>query len=384
MKKVFISGCYDMLHSGHISFFKEASKYGDLYVGIGSDKTIRELKGRDTVNSENERLFMIKSIKYVKDAWINSGSGIMDFEDDLIKFKPDIFIVNEDGNSPIKLDMCNKLGIEYVVLERIPEPGLTPRSTTDIRNSNNCLLPYRLDLAGTWIDQPYVNKFSSGWAITISLEPIVEYNERSGMSTSTRNAAKKIWQYQLPVLHPEKLAEILFSYENAPGNKEEVSGAQDSIGICVPGLCRHFYSDEKYWPNTIERIDDDKILRWLEEHIYLVPLWPREPNLDLLSNTNINKENVQVLTNASEKTWQGIINQNLEDFSSGFLDSFDAQIKMFPNMINEKIENVINQYRDTALAWKLAGAGGGGYLVLISDIKIKNSMEIKIRRSDSL
>lgn len=43
-KKVFVSGCYDMLHSGHVAFFKEASRYGDLYVGIGSDRTIEELK----------------------------------------------------------------------------------------------------------------------------------------------------------------------------------------------------------------------------------------------------------------------------------------------------------------------------------------------------
>jgi cytidyltransferase-like protein len=55
-KKVFVSGCYDLLHSGHVAFFKEASQFGDLYVGIGSDETIKDLKGRPTVNSEQERL----------------------------------------------------------------------------------------------------------------------------------------------------------------------------------------------------------------------------------------------------------------------------------------------------------------------------------------
>ncbi|MHB9141732.1 MAG: adenylyltransferase/cytidyltransferase family protein, partial [Paludibacter sp.] len=38
-KKVFVSGCYDMLHSGHVAFFEEAAQHGDLYVGIGSDNT---------------------------------------------------------------------------------------------------------------------------------------------------------------------------------------------------------------------------------------------------------------------------------------------------------------------------------------------------------
>ena len=41
-KKVFVSGCYDLLHSGHVEFFRQAAEYGDLYVGIGSDATIQE------------------------------------------------------------------------------------------------------------------------------------------------------------------------------------------------------------------------------------------------------------------------------------------------------------------------------------------------------
>ena len=46
-KKVFVSGCYDMLHSGHVAFFAEAATHGDLYVGLGSDKTInrKEITG---------------------------------------------------------------------------------------------------------------------------------------------------------------------------------------------------------------------------------------------------------------------------------------------------------------------------------------------------
>ena len=43
-KKVFVSGCFDMLHSGHVAFLKEAASLGDLYVCIGSDKTVYGLK----------------------------------------------------------------------------------------------------------------------------------------------------------------------------------------------------------------------------------------------------------------------------------------------------------------------------------------------------
>ncbi|MEN8123443.1 MAG: adenylyltransferase/cytidyltransferase family protein, partial [Bacteroidota bacterium] len=93
-KKVFVSGCYDMLHSGHFAFFEEASQYGDLYVGIGSDETIMSLKGRPTVNPEKERLYMVESLRFVKAAFINSGSGIIDFEEEIKTVKPDILFVN--------------------------------------------------------------------------------------------------------------------------------------------------------------------------------------------------------------------------------------------------------------------------------------------------
>jgi len=381
MTKVFVSGCYDMLHSGHVAFFREASHYGDLYVGLGSDSTIQDLKGRSTINSEQERLYMVKSIKYVTDAFINSGNGIMDFVQELERLKPDFFVVNEDGFSPAKQELCDKLGIKLKVLERVPDAGLPARSTTEIRNSNNCQLPYRIDLAGTWIDQPYVSKFHPGWAITLSLEPIIEYNERCGMSTSTRNAAKKIWPYHLPLEKPEMLAEILFKFENTPGSKI-ISGAQDSIGICMPGLVRHYY-DNAFWPKKFESVHDEKIINWLEEHLFMVLLWPREKGLDLLKETCINTENVKALANAAERCWEAIMNRNLESFASAFLDSFNAQVKMFPAMVNSEVQRAIDEYKDGALGWKLAGAGGGGYMILISEKPIKGAMRIKVRRKET-
>ena len=132
-KKVFVSGCFDLLHSGHIAFFQEASAFGDVYVAIGSDKTVFDLKGRAPVNNEDERLYMIKAVSCVKDAFISNGSGVLDFVDELKYLKPDILIVNEDGNLPSKKDLCAQLGIEYKILKRTPHEGLAPRSTTDLR-----------------------------------------------------------------------------------------------------------------------------------------------------------------------------------------------------------------------------------------------------------
>jgi mevalonate kinase len=51
-------------------------------------------------------------------------------------------------------------------------------------------------------------------------------------------------------------------------------------------------------------------------------------------------------------------------------------------MMNDKIAGVIDSYRDTALSWKLSGAGGGGYLILISEKVIPNAIRVKIRIKD--
>ena len=378
-KRVFVSGCFDMLHSGHIAFLKEAAEFGDLYIGLGSDKTLKELKGREPVNSEDERLYMLSALACVHKVSVNRGSGLIDFIDDIKIIKPDFLIVNEDGHTPEKEQLCRKMNIDYKVLKRIPHANLPIRSTTSLRTVKP--MPYRIDLAGTWIDQPYVSKYYPGSAITASLEPTIEFNERSGMATSTRKKAIELWNDHLPLEKPEKLAKTLFRYDNDPGTVE-VSGSQDSIGITMPGINKFYYEEGKYWPSRFENISDLNTITWLEDKISMVTLWPRPVDFNVLNETYINAENVRKLTEAADLAWEGISEMNISKFSQGFLDSFNSQIRMFPKMTNTEIQKVIDQYKDVALAWKLSGAGGGGYLILISEKEIPNSFKIKIRIKD--
>ncbi len=378
-KIVFVSGCFDILHSGHIAFLKEASQFGDLYVGLGSDKTVYDLKGRKTVNSEDERLYMLEALSCVNNVRINKGSGILDFLDDMKEIMPDIFVVNEDGHTPEKEQICSELGIGYKILKRIPHGNLPVRSTTSLRKETP--IPYRVDLAGTWIDQPYVSKYHPGWAITASIEPTIEFNERSGMATSTRKKAIELWNDHLPMENPEKLAKILFRYDNLPGTKD-VSGSQDSIGISMPGINRFFYEKEEYWPSRFETITDISTIDWLEKRLFMISLWPRPADFVVLENTNITAENVKKLSDAAEKAWEGLIKKDIAIFSEGFLASFNAQVAMFPKMLNDKISKVIDSHKDNALAWKLSGAGGGGYLIIISENEIPNAIKIKVRKKD--
>lgn len=375
-KKVFVSGCYDMLHSGHIAFFEEAAKYGDLYVGVGSDKTIFELKERKTVYPEEERLYMIKALRCVKDAWISKGSGMLDFVEELKALKPDIFFVNSDGASPLKEELCKELGIQYVVSQRVPHGDLPARSTTQLRQQ--CRIPFRLDLAGGWLDQPFVSKFYPGSVITINLEPDVQFNSRSGLSTSSRNAAIEMWGNQYPADNPEKLAKMIFRYENKPGT-QYVSGSQDAIGIVFPGLNRLDY-DNDYWPKHIESVLDDDILSFIERHIFMLQLFPRKQQFDVLADTEINTENAKTLSMATDACWNALMNKDLQSWARATTDSFNAQIKMFPHMVDPEIIPILNQYKEKVLGWKMCGAGGGGYFVFISEEPLENTFGIRIRR----
>jgi cytidyltransferase-like protein len=376
VKKVFVSGCFDMLHSGHVEFFSEAAKYGDLYVALGSDKTVFELKGRSPVNNEQERLFMVRSISFVKNAFISRGSGILDFKTELREIMPDYFIVNADGHIFEKQVLCHELGIQYIILERKPHPGFDAHSTTELRQRD--YMPYRIDLAGGWLDQPFVSKHFPGPVVTVSLEPTLEFNERSGMASSTRRHAQELWGPKIPPGDYEKLAKILFCYDNPPGT-DIISGSQDSIGIVFPGLAYAYY-DGDYWPLRIEHRLDEPLLHFVESSLQLVSLGPRFPDYDALTKNTFDRERAKALADATENHWQAILDQDIVRFGTTMREGFDAQVALFPNMMNERVAALINEYRDHALGWKLSGAGGGGYLILVSEKPIPGSIRVIVRR----
>lgn len=132
--KVIVTGCYDWLHSGHVRFFEEASEFGDLYVAVGNDANVRALKGEGhPMQTQDERQYMVQSIRYVTQAVITKAMGWMDAAPNIDEIRPDIYAVNEDGDVPEKAAFCAERGLRYVVLKREPKEGLQRRSSTELR-----------------------------------------------------------------------------------------------------------------------------------------------------------------------------------------------------------------------------------------------------------
>ena len=104
-------------------------------------------------------------------------------------------------------------------------------------------IPYRLALAGGWIDQPFISQLNpspTGSMVVVGVEPTFRFMERAGLATGTRRAMIKLWKDGLPAGEPRQLIKDLYAFENQ--NQAEPSGSQDAvIGLLYPGINRLDY-----------------------------------------------------------------------------------------------------------------------------------------------
>lgn len=374
-KKVFVSGCYDLIHGGHVAFFKTAASYGDLYVSVGRDENLLMLKGKKPVFSEEERLYIVKSIMYVHDAFLGSGVGMLDFEPDLRRVKPDIFVVNSDGHKPEKEALCRELGIEYVILERIPEPGLPARSSSGTKRDMR--FPYRLCIAGGWIDQPWVSKIHSGSVVVAQIWPTLDFDNRSGLATSSRETGIKLWGNKYPEGDPLENAKLLFGAENPPGS-EYISGSQDHLGLLMPGVNRLYYSGG-YWPDRIDSETGNEICDWLSEVLWLVKLNPRPDGYDPLKEMHLEKAFVKELGEAGDLCWECILRKDVNGLGKGMTGTYLAWKKILPLTVPEDIFRMMEKDYFPVYPGAITSGSGGGYIIVASEKPVDNGIRIKVR-----
>jgi cytidyltransferase-like protein len=372
-KKVLVSGCYDLIHGGHVAFFKTAAHYGKLYVAVGTDSNLLLLKGKAPYYSQEERVFMVNSIRYVEKAFLATGSGMLDFEPDMERIKPDVFIVNSDGHTVEKEALCRKFGVEYKVLERIPEKGLPQRASSSIKRELQ--FPYRICIAGGWMDQPWVSEIYPGSVVVAQLWPTMEFNDRSGMATSSRKVALDIWGNRYPDGDPQKNAQLLFGAENPPGT-QHVSGSQDHLGLLCPGINRLYY-EGSYWPRKIDSTTDPVICEWLSRVMHLIPLEPRPLGYDPLLRKNLTLGLIKQLGESGDLCWKSILNRDVRGLGKAMKQSFEMWQMILPATVPEWVKKETEQYND--YPGFITSGCGGGYLIVASEKEVQGAVKIKIK-----
>ena len=137
-------------------------------------------------------------------------------------------------------------------------------SITDVTGA----LPYRLALAGGWIDQPFISRHNPeppGSKVVVAVEPTFRFMDRAGICSSTREIAMKLWKGRLPKGDPARLTRELYDAENK--GREHPSGSQDMIGLVYPGVNRLDYDFRAHggiFPSQIESLNNPRVARWLE------------------------------------------------------------------------------------------------------------------------
>jgi len=122
---VFTSGCYDILHLGHVVHFNFCKRQGNiLVVTVGNDETIRLLKGPTRpINDENFRARLLASLELVDYVVISEEVGKMDHNKSMELLRPDKYILNAtDLAVEEKRKLTDKYGVELVLCKRLP-PG---------------------------------------------------------------------------------------------------------------------------------------------------------------------------------------------------------------------------------------------------------------------
>jgi galactokinase/mevalonate kinase-like predicted kinase len=271
------------------------------------------------------------------------------------------------------MDSAKVAGLSY-------PPMLGKNEMADARAVAQGQIPYRLDLAGGWLDQPFVSCHAAGPVVNVSVEPTVAFDERSGMASSSRRCAQRLWPSGIPAGDPVALAKKLFAQENASASGSS-AGSQDALGIVLPGLKRLDYRGQA-WPEQITESHDDKILDWLEQQLWLVPLGPRPLAFEVAARSAVTRVEAQRLAWAADVCWAAILQRDAAEFGRQMRAAFQAQTAMFPDMVNPQINTLIEQHTAAARGWKLSGAGGGGYLVLASETVIPHALRLKIRRAN--
>jgi hypothetical protein len=237
--------------------------------------------------------------------------------------------------------------------------------------------PYRLCLAGGWIDQPWVSEIHPGSVVVAQIWPTMDFNDRSGLATSSRNVGIKLWGDRYPNGDHEQNARLLFGAENPPG-KKYISGSQDHIGLLYPGINRLYYNG-RYWPEQIESTTDKEICDWLSDVLWLVPLEPRPHGYDPLKIKHLEKPLIRELGESGKNCWEAILKKDVKGLGKAVKETLFSWKKILPLTVPDTVMTEMETKYFPNYAGAITSGSGGGYIIVVSDKMVWNAIKIKIR-----
>ena len=234
-------------------------------------------------------------------------------------------------------------------------------------------IPYRIELCGGWLDCDIVNQYCPTKMIVLSIEPDQKYMYRGGLASSTRNIARALWGDNIPDGDRLTLAKELHDIEVRPTCRFP-SAAGDAIGVVVPG-CSQLYFNHSSWPAHVQTVSDHDTLQFIQDHVFLFPLHPRDPNLHPYYQPNLDYSTIKDAVAAVELCWNAIWSRDVINLGKSFNDCYDAQAKLFPQIETDEVRFITTILRNKTYGCKMTGAGGGGYFIVVADEPIEGSIK---------
>lgn len=248
-------------------------------------------------------------------------------------------------------------------------------------------IPYRLALAGGWIDQPFVSRLNPsppGSMVVVALEPNFRFMDRCGMGTSTRKVAMRLWDNKLPERDPAQLVQELYAAENK--DQPEPSGSQDMAGIIYPGISRLDYEasfEGGYFPVHVESNNDPELAAWLEEVLHILPIAQRPDGYSPLGIKNLDPDWIRRLGRSGRDCYQAILSSDLNGLGEAMNECMRCWEVILPHTVQHPaltvdLKGLLSYYQDRYAGAMYSGCGGG-YLFVASDGPVPGTIHVKVR-----
>jgi hypothetical protein len=251
-------------------------------------------------------------------------------------------------------------------------------------------MPYRMALAGGWIDQPFVSALDPsppGSMVVVSVEPDFRFMDYCGMATSTRKAAARLWGGRLPDLDPAALVRELYAEENKA--KPEPSGSQDMIGLVYPGVSRLDFDakvEGGVFPAHIETNEEPEVAAWIEESIKILPVSQRPPGYSPLGIKNLDPAWIRRLGASGRACFDALLGRDMAALQASMNECMLAWEVLLPCTLRHPglqvdLSGLLEHYRREYGGAMFSGCGGG-YLYVATERRVPGSFLARVRRSE--